>query len=185
MKPGMGHRKGSKFERDCAKQLSLWMSSGKRDDYLWRTSLSGGRATLLGKRGKLAPAQEGDLGAIDPAGHNLTSAYIIECKHVRSLGLDSFMLKAKGPLSKFWSKLLKQASLARKQPMLIARQNGYPTIMMVAMATRIDSGTSPIAVLARANAVIYLFDEVMKAPFPAEANVVSRAANRMKLVRPV
>jgi hypothetical protein len=147
--------------------------------------MSGGRATLLAKRGKRASAQEGDLGAIDPVGNVLTSRFIIECKHVKSLGIDSFMLKAKGPLSKFWSKLLKQASLARKQPMLIGRQNGYPTIMMVAMTTRIDSGTSPIAVMARANAVIYLFDEVMKAPFPAEANVVSRAASRIKLVRPV
>src|SRR5262245_2386383 len=43
--------KGSKFERDLCRQLSLWWSDGKRDDVFWRASQSGGRAKFRGRRG--------------------------------------------------------------------------------------------------------------------------------------
>lgn len=48
----MARGKGSGFERELAKTLSLWISSGKTDDIFWRSSASGGRATQRAKVGK-------------------------------------------------------------------------------------------------------------------------------------
>jgi len=43
--------KGSQFERDMCREFSLWLSHGQRDDLLWRTSQSGGRATTRRQKG--------------------------------------------------------------------------------------------------------------------------------------
>jgi hypothetical protein len=57
--------KGSSFEREVAKQLSLWWSGGERDDLIWRTAMSGGRATVRHRQGKRTAGQAGDLTATD------------------------------------------------------------------------------------------------------------------------
>ena len=36
--------KGSEFEREMCKCLSLWWTDSKRDDVFWRSAQSGGRA---------------------------------------------------------------------------------------------------------------------------------------------
>lgn len=55
--------KGGSFERELAKKLSLWLSRGEDDSWLWRTSNSGGRATVRGRKGKGTKGHCGDLGA--------------------------------------------------------------------------------------------------------------------------
>ena len=44
-KKASGSRKGSPFEREISKEISFWWSDGERDDLVWRTASSGGRAT--------------------------------------------------------------------------------------------------------------------------------------------
>jgi hypothetical protein len=44
--------KGSSFEREIAKLLSLWWSEGMRDDVFYRSHASGGRFTMRRKSGK-------------------------------------------------------------------------------------------------------------------------------------
>lgn len=55
--------KGSAFEREVCRKLSLWWSGGQHDDWFWRTAGSGGRATNRAKRGKATANSAGDIGA--------------------------------------------------------------------------------------------------------------------------
>jgi hypothetical protein len=72
--------KGADFERDISRTLSLWWSHGERDDIFWRTSMSGGRATVRRKAGKATAYQAGDITATDPIGAPLIKATVIELK---------------------------------------------------------------------------------------------------------
>ena len=75
-----GKGKGSGFERDICRQLSLWWSDGKDDDIFWRTASSGGRATQRNKKGKKTFGQAGDVQATNPIGQPLIDVCAIELK---------------------------------------------------------------------------------------------------------
>ena len=53
--------KGSNYERDIAKKLSLWASHDEHDDWIWRTSSSGARAKTRSKQGKSTANSCGDI----------------------------------------------------------------------------------------------------------------------------
>ena len=72
--------KGSSFERDICKQLSLWWTDYKRDDVFWRTAGSGARATVRSKKKKGTFGQHGDVQATDPIGQPLMDIFSIELK---------------------------------------------------------------------------------------------------------
>ena len=71
-----GSSKGTPFERLICKQFSLWWTDGERDDVFWRTSNSGGRATVR----KSLKNQHGDMTATDPIGLPLIENILIEIK---------------------------------------------------------------------------------------------------------
>lgn len=121
--------KGSSFERKVAKELSRWITGGKRDDVLWRTSISGGRATVARKKGKEV-RQSGDLCAVAPEGHAFCDAFYMELKHYRDLQIDKFLIYGEGILAKFWAKAHKEAVLSGKEPLMIIRQNGWPILVL-------------------------------------------------------
>lgn len=73
--------KGSAFEREMCKAFSLWWTKGKRDDIFWRTSGSGGRATIRTQKNKKTFGQYGDMQATDPVGQPLIDLCSIEMKH--------------------------------------------------------------------------------------------------------
>jgi hypothetical protein len=81
-----GKRKGNAFERKIAVSLSLWLSHGERDDLIWRTASSGGRATNRRKQNKNTSGQYGDLCATDPLANDLFKVFTIELKR----GASSF-----------------------------------------------------------------------------------------------
>jgi hypothetical protein len=126
MKVGGGKAKGSAYERLICKRLSLWVSGGKREDVFWRSAMSGGRATVKGKTVR----QAGDITAVAPEGHPLTDVFYIECKHVKKLDLESFLFKNKGLLAGFWKDAVKQADRHDKEAVIIARQNGWPDLVL-------------------------------------------------------
>lgn len=72
--------KGSQFERDICRQLSLWWSDGKHDDLFWRTSQSGGRATVRGRKGLGTRGHCGDICSTDSEGEPLTRLITFELK---------------------------------------------------------------------------------------------------------
>src|SRR4051812_44502266 len=71
--------KGQEFERTICKQLSSWWVPN-REDIFWRTSNSGGRATVRGKTGKTTKGQYGDICATDPVGQPLIDTIMFELK---------------------------------------------------------------------------------------------------------
>ncbi len=78
--PRNNSSKGSTFERDICRKLSLWFSEGQRDDIFWRTAGSGARGTVRGKAGKTTYGAYGDIQAVDPAGEPLMRCFTFELK---------------------------------------------------------------------------------------------------------
>ena len=72
--------KGSAFERQICKELSLWWTYEDRDDIFWRTSNSGGRAIRRSKKKKQTFGQYGDIQAVDPIGQPLMDVLTFELK---------------------------------------------------------------------------------------------------------
>lgn len=96
--------------------------------------MSGGRATVGGRRGVELPRQAGDITATSAAGHALTDRFYIECKHHANMSVDRFILGT-GKLAKFWDETSKQAVIYGRSPMLIARPNSFPTLVIVRQAS--------------------------------------------------
>lgn len=130
MRPGGSKQKGSAFEREVCKQLSRWVSHGKREDLFWRSAMSGGRATVAGRRGKSLASQAGDISSVDKAGHVLTADLYFETKHVKDIALDKFIVTGSGPLANFWKIAQREAAAYDKSPVIIVRQNRFPTLLL-------------------------------------------------------
>jgi len=69
--------KGSSFEREMSRLLSLWWTNGKRDDAIWRSASSGALTTV--GRGRYL-AHTGDFAATDAEAAPLFDKVIIEAK---------------------------------------------------------------------------------------------------------
>jgi hypothetical protein len=122
--------------------------------------MSGGRATIHVRKGDLN-RQAGDIASISPEGHKLTDKYFIECKHYRDLKIAKFLLLDEGPLAVFWKVANREARKHQREPMLIARQNNFPTIaIMWTCPTRLPEHV----VIARNGALVVIFDEVFQCP---------------------
>ena len=155
MKKGGGKAKGSAFERQVCKALSLWVSHGKNEDLFWRSAMSGGRATVSKKKGKLLNRQAGDISAVAPEGHALTDLFYVECKFVKKLGVSTFLFKRTGLLNQFWNVAHREARQHGRAAMLIAKENkggvlvfcderrvqGFPWACAAHIATRISLKT--------------------------------------------
>jgi len=123
--------KGSSYERKICNLLSFWVSNLERKDIFWRSAMSGGRATVRRKKGESLGNQAADVSMIDPLGQLLLTLFAIECKHYKSLGVESLFFKCKGELSNFWRAIYKEAYSYGKAPMLIAKQNNKPDIVVL------------------------------------------------------
>lgn len=156
MRPGGGKAKGTAFERQVCKELSLWVSHGKNQDLFWRSSISGGRATVALRKGRDIKAA-GDICAVDPEGHKLTDRYFIECKHVRDLMLHRFMVH-EGMLWGFWEKAIEQALEHKRSPMLIAKQDRFPTLLLAL----VGSLRQPFPMAEVATCAVYVYQDVIE-----------------------
>jgi hypothetical protein len=150
VKAGAGKRKGGSFERDCCRELSIWISHGEREDVFWRSSMSGGRATVALKRDVRLQAQAGDISPITALGEYFLNHFFIECKSYKNLDVFSSIAKGAGRLQRFWHKAAEEAERYKKHPILVAHQNQMPTFCLI--------GDSSIHVfgLTIDNAVAYL-----------------------------
>lgn len=169
MKTGSGKQKGSAFERKVCKQLSLWVSHGKKEDLFWRSAMSGGRATVARSRGRDV-RQAGDITAVAPEGHELTNAAYIECKHYRDLALTAFVLEGRGTLAKFWFRTRDEALKRQKFPWLVAKQNRLPTLLLVPYVIRTKAAPACVIHIGDERVGIFLFDEFLKVKFSPWSN---------------
>lgn len=103
--------KGSQFERDTCRQLSLWWTNNVRDDVFWRTSQSGGRATTRAKAGRALEAKGayGDVTNIDPVGAPLIDRVSIELKRGYSRYSIQDLLDAKSGPNNLFEQFVAQA----------------------------------------------------------------------------
>jgi|688.fasta_scaffold00823_50 hypothetical protein len=91
-------KKGSAFEREFAKKLSLWWSEGKADDWFWRVGGSGGRATNRAKQGKSTSNGCGDIGAQCHEAQRLLNVVTFELKRgYNSTTIQDVLDKPNGP----------------------------------------------------------------------------------------
>jgi hypothetical protein len=115
-----GKNKGSAFERKFCKKLSLWWTqndpNGPRDSVFWRTSNSGGRATVRSQDGKTTKNQYGDICAIDPVGQPLLDLVVFELKKGYSKHTIADLLdKPDNGGDQEYEKWIKQAEQSREQ----------------------------------------------------------------------
>jgi hypothetical protein len=110
-----GQGKGSAYEREICSYLSLWFSNGEDDNWFWRSSQSGGRATIRARQGKSGANQAGDIAAIDPRAQPLMDLVTIEVK--KGYAKDTFQdLFDKQPnaAQQTWERWIEQASTAAR-----------------------------------------------------------------------
>lgn len=133
MKSGQGGKKGAGMEREVCRKLSMWVTNGDRDDVFWRSAMSGGRAAIGLKSGKLREAQVGDVSAVHGRGIAFLKAFLVEIKFYKNLRVESLIygLPKTGSLIQFWAQLVKDSSTYCKYPMLIAKQNMKPTLLII------------------------------------------------------
>ena len=110
----MKSSKGSAFERDICRKLSLWISGGKWDDLFWRTSGSGARATVRSKNSRRTIGQYGDVHATSKEGRWFTKLFTIELKrgYNRSSVQDLFDQNKKSLYKEFILQAAEQAKQA-------------------------------------------------------------------------
>lgn len=160
MKPGGGHGKGAEYERTVCKRLSLWLSENERDDLLWRSAMSGGRATVMAKIGKVANAQAGDISSIDRVSSDFIEKFFVECKSYNDLEITQLITKQAGLLKGFWDKAYEEADSYRKMPMLVAKQNRMPEMIIINSQSMEFLGMQeewPLAILPDLNMYIFNF----------------------------
>lgn len=113
----MAADKGGPFERDVAHHLSKWWTGG-RDDTVWRTPGSGGRATVRRKKGKATFGQAGDLCSTDPVSRGLFRVFAFELKcGYTQVTLNDLIDRPKGFAYQpdGWDGWVEQARAARKE----------------------------------------------------------------------
>ena len=130
MRDGGGKQKGAQFERDVAIGLSKWASSGEREDLFWRSSMSGGRATVGRKKGTDLSSQAGDLSAVHSSGQPFLDKFYCELKSYKDLQYAG-ILTGTGNLVKFWNSTVTEADHYKKHPILIAKQNRLPVVVFL------------------------------------------------------
>lgn len=160
MRSGGGKNKGSSHERRVCELLSLWITDGQKKDCLWRAAMSGGRATVIHKRGG-QNRQCGDIVAVAPEGHVLTDHYLFECKHYRNISLESFILSNRGPISGWWKQACKQAKQHGREPVLVMKQNHSPILILTKPKSMLNK--HPVAHLDKCD--LGLLDRTLKEKF--------------------
>lgn len=125
--------KGSAFEREICRRLSLWWTQDlpePRDDVFWRTSNSGGRATVRHGKGKRTANQCGDVCAVDPVGAPFLKVFTVEIKRgYNRATLIDLIDKRDGAAKQEWEKWIEQARRSAEQAgtphwLIVARRDG-------------------------------------------------------------
>lgn len=143
-------QKGSKFERDICKQLSLWWTENERDDIFWRTAGSGARAKVRGRKGKDTSGQHGDIAATDPIGAPLIDLITIELKRGYSKHTIADLLdKPVNGGKQIYEQWIEQAIESHQQAkslawMIIAKRDRRETIVLFNSDFLMRSGMIPL-----------------------------------------
>ena len=107
--------------------------------------------------------------------------------------IDSFLVKGTGILAKFWEDTVTKAARYKRNPVLIAKQNNFPTIVVTSpggmavfkhpLLSKYVKGKTPIMTFE-----VYLLSDILSVPFRSDQNWAPRkrpkkGAKRLKLIR--
>jgi len=122
-----GKAKGSSFERDMARRLSLWINGSEKPYVFWRTAGSGGLATIMAENADMG----GDLMAIRDEGRFMTNLFSIELKtgYQDAEAFKHLKPNKSTEIEDFWKQCCRDAERSHKYPCLIFKRKGYPTII--------------------------------------------------------
>jgi len=128
--------KGGQFEREIAKQLSLWWTAGERDDIFWRSDSSGARATSRTKLGKTTANSQGDIKYLDEDGRSFIDTFLVEIKRGYSKDLAILPLldrpEGKHKLYEFWEQAeTDRATTTRPYSILIFKRDRMNCCAMI------------------------------------------------------
>ena len=134
MRKGGGKNKGSQFERDICRQLSLWLTNGASDSVFWRTSNSGGRATTRSKKGKTTENQYGDICAIEEIGKKFLRLFTVEIKRGYNKHTVQDLFDLEDPSKSMYASWIEQAKesarLADTYWMIIIKRDRRQTVVL-------------------------------------------------------
>ncbi|MEE8114300.1 MAG: hypothetical protein V3T23_08085 [Nitrososphaerales archaeon] len=128
-KPGMGSRKGGEWERQFARQLSLWWTNQVDDCVFYRLGGSGG--AKRDKQGKTGSA--GDIRYEKPKGKFLTDRYTFELKSYGDVTQDLWSVLVGNPtarVTEWWEHVLSDAAIYGRRSLLILRTNNRAPIFL-------------------------------------------------------
>lgn len=119
--------KGSDFEREISKELTIWLTGKPKPYYFWRQPASGSLATIDEKNKNLS----GDIRAIHPDAEFFTDIYSLELKtgYPKASFWQHFIPLKNYILKEFWKQCVRDAYQAEKKPMLIYRKLGRAKIV--------------------------------------------------------
>lgn len=135
MRKGAGKSKGSSFERDIARRLSMWLTGGVDDRQLIRTVLSGGWTRGQESREE-GWRHVGDLAPNGPIGEQFRRRFAVECKHRKTIDLYGCWSR-QDAIAEWWPQLRKDCAGIdfQLQPLLVFRPNSRP--IMVGMVPEV------------------------------------------------
>jgi len=133
VRKGGGKEKGSAWERECGKLISLWLTHGERGDIMARNVLSGGSFTTAENAGKVSSRMPGDMMAAHPLAFRFLSRFSVECKHLKDIGLLQFVLdpRQQNSLALIIALARRQAKAIDCEFMVIAKQNRHDAVVFV------------------------------------------------------
>lgn len=125
--------------------------------------MSGGRSTVGHAKGKRLATQAGDISSISTISHKFIQTFLCECKFYKDLNFIG-LLHNKGHLVEFWHEVKLQAKRYNKNPLLIAKQNRYPTVVCLDRAGYYGLGLKGRAVfiIPKLGMRVVLFDDFLK-----------------------
>ena len=149
------HDKGSGFERQIAKELSLWHSKGKDAFIFSRRSGSGGASRDI----KGATGSGGDIFADKPAGKWLMDHTMFELKFYKDLKSDlwNYLADGKGgKIEEFIKQVKSSAKPYKRTWTLIFKCNRYPAFILT-NSKCLQSVIKDPVIIKRSEGDLYLF----------------------------
>ena len=128
--------KGSPYEREISRILSLWVSDNERDDTVWRSQTSGARAKTRSKKGLTLEGQYGDLASTADISKALFDICTFELKRGYKKWsfldiLDKSERGAQQTFEGFVEQVCEDAELSSREPVLICRRDKRNSVIVI------------------------------------------------------
>lgn len=123
-----GKAKGNSFERFISKTLSLYITNNKNPNVLWRSQNSGGRATILNKKGVSLQNQEGDISSIHPDSKDFCDVFYLELKNYKRIDLWGLITDSNNLIGQWWKTSAQNSKEIGKTPVLIIKSSHKPIL---------------------------------------------------------